>query len=150
MSFRAFLKNCMMEYFIITTCVTAAIAVLGISFDPTAKFGYEGFFSPLIFGLISLLPSFVTYSRRELSLRQVLLRKGFHVIVLEVMLIVFGFWSGLLHNPVEASLFGLTVFVVYIAVNLISWLLDKKEASDINKTLKSLQSRHQGDHMGPS
>ncbi|WP_429142320.1 DUF3021 family protein [Anaerotaenia torta] len=139
MSFKVFLKRCLMEYFIVTTCVTAAIAVLGLSLDPTARFGYEGFFSPLIFGLISLVPSFVTYSRRELSLRQALVRKVFHVIVLEAMLIAFGFWTGLLHSPAESSFFGLAVFAVYIAVNLISWLLDKKEADEINKTLKSLQ-----------
>lgn len=141
MSFKAFLKRCLMEYFIITTCVTAAIAVLGQSLDPTARFGYEGYLSPLIFGFISLIPSFVTYSRRELSFRQTVVRKVLHVIVLEAMLIAFGLWIGILRNPAEASFFGLAVFVVYIAVNLISWLLDKKEASELNRTLKSLQGR---------
>jgi hypothetical protein len=34
-----------MEYFIITTFVTAAIAVMGLSLDPSARFGYEAFFS---------------------------------------------------------------------------------------------------------
>ena len=141
MSFKAFLKRCLMEYFIITTCITAAIAILGQALDPTARFGYEGYLSPLIFGFLSLVPSFVTYSRRELSFRQALVRKVFHVIALEAMLIVFGFWTGILHNPAEASFFGLAVFLVYVAVNLISWLLDKKEASELNRTLKSLQGR---------
>lgn len=130
-----------MEYFIITTCVTAGIAVLGQSLDPTARFGYEAYFSPLIFGLISLVPSFVTYSRRELSLRQALVRKVLHFIILEAMLVAFGFWMGILHELSEASFFALEVFVVYIAVNLISWMLDKKEASALNRTLKSLQGR---------
>jgi hypothetical protein len=141
MSFKAFLKRCLTEYFIITTCVTAAIAVLGQSLDPTARFGYEGYWSPLFFGFIGLVPSFVTYSRRELSFRQALVRKVLHVIVLEAMLIAFGFWTGILHDPSEASAFGLAVFAVYIAVNLISWLLDKKQAREINRTLKSLQGR---------
>ncbi len=141
MSFKAFLKRCLMEYFIITTCVTAAIAVLGQSLDPTARFGYEGYLSPLIFGFISLVPSFATYSRRELSFRQALVRKVLHVIVLEAMLTAFGLWTGILRSPIEASFFGLAVFVVYIAVNLISWLLDKKEASELNRTLKFLQGR---------
>jgi hypothetical protein len=142
MSFKVFLKRCLMEYVIITTCVTAAIGVLGQFLDPTARFGYEGFYSPLIFGFISLVPSFVTYSRRELSLRQTLVRKVLHVIILEAMLIAFGFWTGILRTPAEASFFGLAVFAVYIAVNLISWLLDKKEANELNRTLRSLQGRH--------
>lgn len=141
MSFKAFLKKCLMEYFIITTCVTAAIAILGLSLDPAAKFGYEAYFSPLIFGLVSLVPSFITYSRRELSFRQALVRKVLHAIVLEAMLIAFGFWAGILHGAAAASFFGLAVFIVYLAVNLISWQLDKKDAGEINKTLKSLQGR---------
>ena len=142
MSFKSFLKKCLMEYFIITTCVTAAIAILGLSLDPSAKLGYEAYFSPLIFGLISLIPSFVTYSRKELSLRQALLRKVIYLIILEVMLIAFGFWNSILHSAADACIFGLAVFIVYIAVNLVSWQLDKKEASEINKTLKSLQGRN--------
>lgn len=141
MSFKDFLKRCLMEYFIITTCVTAAIAMLGLSADPAATFGYEAYFSPLIFGLISIVPSFVTYSRRELSFRGALIRKVLHVILLESLLTGFGFWAGLIQNAEEAAFFVLTVFIVYIAVNLISWLLDKKEAGEINKTLKSLQGR---------
>lgn len=141
MSIRAFLKRCLMEYFIITTCVTAAIGVLGLSVDPAAKLSYEAYFSPLIFGLVSLVPSFVTYSRKELSFRHTLVRKVVHVILLEAMLIAFGFWAGILHSPAAAFSFGLTVFIVYLAVNLISWQIDKKNADEINKTLKSLQGR---------
>jgi len=42
------------------------------------------------------------------------------------------------------SLFALAVFIVYLSVNLISWQFDKKEAGEINKTLKSLQGRSEG------
>lgn len=142
MSFKIFLKRCLFEYFIITTCTTAAIAILGLTLDPTARFGYEGFFSPLIFGLVSLLPSFVTYSRRELALRQTIVRKILHAIVLEVTLIGFGFWTGVFHSPADVPFFALTVFIVYLAVNLISWKLDLKEADEINKKLKSFQGRN--------
>jgi hypothetical protein len=144
MSFKAFLKRCLMEYFVITTCVTAAIAVLGLTLDPTARFGYEAYFSPLIFGFVGLAPSFVTYSRKELSFHQALLRKALHFVVLEVTLIAFGFWAGILHAFFDASLFAFAVFVVYLSVNLISWQFDKKEAGEINRTLKSLQGRDEG------
>ena len=136
MSFKAFLKRCLMEYFIISTCVTAAIAILGQTLDPAARFGYEAYFSPLIFGLVSLIPSLVTYSRKELSLRQTLIRKALHVIVLEAMLIGFVLWARLLHGLADICLFGLTVLIVYLTVNLISWQIDKKDAGEINKTLK--------------
>lgn len=142
MSFKTFLKSCLREYFIITTCVTAATALLGQALDPAARFGYEAFFSPLIFGLIGLLPSLITYSPKELSFRQALVRKVLHFIVLEAMLIGFGFWSGILHSLTDATFFCLTVLIVFLTVNLISWQFDKKDAYKINQMLKSLQGRN--------
>ena len=143
MSFRAFLKRCLMEYFVITTCVTAAIAILGLILDPVARFGYEAYFSPLIFGLVSLIPSLITYSRKELPLRETLIRKVLHFVVLEATLISFGFWAGILHGRVDSSVFALQVFAVYLAVNVISWLLDSKAAGEINEVLKSWQSKNE-------
>ena len=141
MSLKAFLKRCLMEYFIITTCVTAAIGILGLSLDPAAKFGYEAYFSPLLFGLVSVVPSIATYSRKELTLRQTLVRKLLHFALLEAMLIAFGHWAGVLHGFGETVYFAFAVCIVYLAVNLISWHLDSREAGEINKTLKALQGR---------
>ncbi len=140
-NFKTFLKRCLLEYFIITTCITVATGVLGLALDPTAKFGYESYFSPLLFGLISLIPSFLTYSQKELSFRQAILRKVLHVIVLEVVLIVVGFQVEILQVPTDALFFALAVCIVFIAVNFISWKLDQKNADEINKKLKSLQGR---------
>lgn len=141
MSFKAFLKKCLMDFFIIATCVTAAMAILGASIAPTARFGYEAYFSPLIFGLVSLIPSFVNYSRKELSLKQALIRKVLHFIALEVTLITFSYLTGLITGINEVFSFAVTVFIVYLAVNLISWWLDRKEAGEINKMIKALQDK---------
>lgn len=141
MSLKAFLKRCLMEYFIITTCVTAAIGILGLNLDPAAKFGYEAYFSPLLFGLVSVVPSIATYSRKELTLRQTLVRKFLHFALLEAMLIAFGHWAGILYGHSDTASFAFAVLIVYLAVNLINWHLDSREASEINKTLKALQGR---------
>lgn len=141
MSLKAFLRKCLMEYFIITTCVTAAIGILGLSLDPAAKFGYEAYVSPFVFGLVSLLPSMVTYSRRELTFRQTLVRKLLHFALLEALLITFGHWAGVLHGFGDTICFALAVFIVYLVVNLIGWYLDSREATEINETLKALQGR---------
>jgi len=139
MSLRAFLKQCLMQYFIITTLVTAATGILGLSLDPGARFGYESFFSPLLFGFLSLAPSVVTFSRKELSLRQTLLRKALYVLLLEGTLIAFGVWSRILQSPSEAALFALAVLIVFALVNLINWLIGRREAGQINRILKSMQ-----------
>jgi hypothetical protein len=141
MSLKAFLKRLLMEYFVITTCVTAAIGVLGLSLDPTARIGYEGYFSPLLFGLVSIVPSVVTYSRKELTLRKTLVRKLFHFLILEATLIAFGHWVGVLEGLRDTISFAAAVFAIYLTVLLMGWLLDSREASQINQSLKEMQKR---------
>ncbi len=139
MSFKSFLKRSLVEYFIITTCITAAMAILGLITDKNVKFGYEAFFSPLIFGFLGLAPSLVTYSRKELSVKQTLIRKILHLLLLEVTLVVFAISAGLLDKFTNIVSFAFTVFAVYVVVNLISYSIDKKDAEMINKSLKSMQ-----------
>ncbi len=141
MSFKSFLKKCIAQYFIITTCITAATGILGMNLEPGARFGYEAYFSPLLFGLISVLPSFAMYARKELSFHQMLIRKIIHVLLLEALLIVFGVTAGLLHNLTDSISFAIAVFAVYLIASVISWQLDLKEAGEINNTLKSFQGR---------
>jgi hypothetical protein len=140
MSIKAFLKRCLMQYFMVTTCVTVAIAVLGMSLDPEARFGYNAYFSPLIFSFIGLLPSLVLYSRREIPFRRMMVRKVLQIILLEALLIAFVFWTGLLHDFDDTIFFAIAVLIVYLAVNFIEWHMDSKEANEINKTLKSMQA----------
>lgn len=104
--------------------------------------GYEGYFSPLIFGLVSFLPSIVLYPHRELPLRRTLIRKALHFILLEGMLITFGHWAGVLQGFDDTASFALTVLIVYLLVNFLSWQMDSKQAAEINKTLKVLQGRN--------
>lgn len=141
MSFKEFLKKRLMEYFITVACITLAMAILGLMAAPAARFGYEAFFSPLIFGLVSFVPALVTYSRKELTLRQAVYRKIMHFLLLEGLLTAFGHWAGILHSIDDTASFALTVLIVYLAVNLASWQLDKKEAGKMNQTLKALQGR---------
>lgn len=131
-----------MEYFIITTCITAATAILGMGIDPSAKFGYESYFSPLIFGFISVLPSIVTYSKKELSIKQTIIRKILHFICLLFLLCMFGYFTGLLNGSVEIVSFALAVLIIYVVVNVVNWHLNKKEAVQINNMLKKYQKNN--------
>jgi hypothetical protein len=139
MSLKEFAKKNLMNYFIIVTGITVAIAVLGMNFDPDAQFGYEAFFSPIIFGTIAVLPSFVLYSKKELSFRQMLFRRILHFIVLEIILLAFGFISGLLKGIDVTLTFAVSVFAVYLFTIVISWIIDSKTAAEINKGLKKIQ-----------
>ena len=51
-----FVKKIMMSFFISVTCISLAMGIIGLIFNPNTRFGYEAYFSPLIFGAIGVLP----------------------------------------------------------------------------------------------
>ncbi|HWR22972.1 MAG TPA: DUF3021 family protein [Feifaniaceae bacterium] len=141
MSFRSFLKQCAMEFFIITTCVNVATALIGPVLHPQMTFGFQAFYSPVISGILGTLPSIILYSKKELNFRQTIIRKILHLIALEALLTGFAWLNGNLSDIFTALLFIGMVFLVYLAVNLIGWTLESREAKHINEGLKALQNR---------
>lgn len=140
MSLGDFLRKNLMRFFIIVTCVSIAIGLLGLIYEPNRQFGYEAYFSPIIFGLIGVLPSIVMYSKKELTIKQMKTRKVLQLIVLEGMVLSFGYVMGIMKVNMMLSL-ALSVLVVFIMVHLISWIIDYKEAEKLNEDLKAFQGR---------
>ena len=141
MSFREFLKECAMQFFIITTCVNVATALIGPVLYSGPTIGFGAFYSPVLSGILGTLPSIILYSKKELNLRQTIARKALHLVALEALLTTLAWLNGNLSDIFAAILFMFTVFVVYLAVNLISWALGSREAKHINAGLKALQNR---------
>ena len=139
MSVRAFLKQCLMRFFVIVTFVIIVMPIVGPLLQPDIKLEYDAFYSPLIIGVLATLPSFILYSPKELNLRQTVLRKILHLIALEMILTLAAWLTGSLSGFSDALLFMICVLTVYIAVTLVAWLLQRKEAKDINAMLKELQ-----------
>lgn len=139
MSFKEFFKKILMNYFIIVTCVTIATAILGTIYDTNNKFGYEAFYSPLIIGIVAILPSFVLYSKIELSFQHMLYRRILHFVTVEIALIGFGTIVGLFQSINVTISFAFSVLLIYLFVNLIMWIIDSKTANELNEGLKNIQ-----------
>lgn len=141
MSFRVFLRNCAIRFFIIATCLNVATAIFGPMLQPHVRIGFDAFYSPLIGALLSTLPSIILYSRKELNLRQTILRKVLHLLALEIIIIGFSILMGKHFQTFQLVLFMGIVLVVYLAVNLIGQLLQIRDTREINAGLQALQNR---------
>ena len=147
MSPKEFLKEVLSTYFIVVTLVVVCMLVLGTVFQPNQTFGYDVFFSPLLYGLLGVLPMIITYSKKELSIRQTLVRKGLQLLALEGVLMLLGFGSnGLSKDEMPLiGAFAISVFVIFVLVHLISYFLDCGQAARLNRELELLkQSEGQG------
>lgn len=143
MSFKSFLRSICSTYFIIVTLVNLATFAMGSIYRPEERFGYDAFLMPLIYGFLGILPMCVMYSKREMTLAQVLIRKLFQLILLEGLLIgfVFGYGDFSKDNIVQIVSFAVTVLVVFILVHVISFVLDVQQAKQMTLDLLDYQNR---------
>ena len=139
MSFSEFVRKQLMNYFIIVTILTLVIGILGLIYEPNQRFGYEAYFSPLLFGLIAVIPSLVTYSTKELSLKQSIMRKIFQLLLIEAMILSFSHIMGILKSEMIGSMI-LSILIVFVAVHLIEWIINNKNAKKLTLKLKAFQN----------
>ena len=128
-------------YFILVTLITAATFLLGMYFDPDARFGYDAFLSPLIYAACGTLPGVVLYSRQELGLKAFLFRKALHFVLIEAIILSVAFPYASVHTKRGnvVPVLGLCVFVIYVLVHGIEWGLDCLSARKMTEDLIRLQ-----------
>ena len=145
---KEWLQRLIMSYFIIVTCVNLVMAVLGLCYDSQIRFGYEAFLLPLIYGVVGVIPVLVTYSRRELTIKQMVVRRILQIVLLEVMLTGFVFGNARMREATASqgtlvAAFMITVLLVCVMVELVLWGLDCLKARALNLELKEFQSMNQ-------
>lgn len=140
MSDRSRLSEMVMAFFICTACITLLEGVIGLLFFPEVEFNYKAFFSPPLFGLFSILLGVINYSEKELSIRQVLLRRLFHLLLIEGMVFGIHFSNGISFTWVYACVLALSIALVFISVHVVLWYTDKRSAARFNERLKIYQA----------
>lgn len=128
-------------FFIVTTLITIVMGVMGLIWERDRLLTYEVMFSPVIIGFISVLPSIVMYSKKELTLRQLVIRKVLHLFLLEIELIAFskivGIWNKVIGLP-----FVVSILIVAVLVQVFLWLIGLQRANTITNELKAFQKQY--------
>lgn len=132
-------------FFIVTACVTTAQGVVGTLLWPEARFGFEAFLFPPLFGILSVLSNVVLISKRELSMGQMAFRMFLQLLVIEVMVFAVNIMAGSFENYTPAICILLTVAVagIYGVVHLMMWLNDRRVARSFNERLRRFQEEVQ-------
>lgn len=147
MNLKQFLIRKLMLFFTLSTLITVAMYILGSIFDADARFGYGALLSPLFYAGCCVLPSLVTYSRRELKPGEWILREVLQFLLTEAVILFLAFRAPAIDTSRPAVVLGLagSVLVIYLLVFLISWLANSAEARKTNEELLAFQKLHESD-----
>ena len=131
-------------YFMLVTMISAVMMLLGTYFMPDARFGYEAFGAPLWYAAWATLPNIVLYAKKELTLKQFLIRKLIQLMLVEIIVISVAIPAQMMNAGKMEVVVTLAVgiLVVYIFTHLIEWFQNYTMAKRMTEELLAFQRSH--------
>ena len=130
-------------YTLLVTLITVMMIILGNLLDRGRVFSYDALVSPLIYALIGTAATMITRSDRELSVRNLIIRKVISLLLIEGAVIFIALNADTI--PTEKSWvlpsLALGVFVIFVLAHIILYFIDRKEAEELNADLSRYQER---------
>ena len=135
------IKDNLMNFFIIVTLVNIVIFICGSIFAPDQEITYSAFLVPILDGLLGIIPGLVMYSKRELTLKQMIVRNVIQLLSIELIILLFTFGaSGLkFQNLTLITAEAVSIAVIFVLVIVIRFFFDKKSAKIMPADLKAFQ-----------
>lgn len=139
------IRDILNSFFITVTLINLAMLILGKLLEPEQVFGYEAFMYPLIYGLIGTIPSIVIRDKKELSVKQELIRKVMNMLLIIVLMLAFMFGGREITSELIAAAVGvaISIVIIFVLVNLIIWWFDLKTAKDMTEDLLKYQEKQE-------
>ena len=130
-------------YTLLVTLITILLIILGKLLDRDRVFSYEAFLSPLIYALIGTVAAIITRSDKELSVRNLIIRKVISLLLIEGAIIFLALNADTI--PTEKSWvipgLALGILAVFVLTHVIQYFIDRKEAEKLNADLSRYQER---------
>lgn len=135
------LSDMVMAFFVSTTLITIGSGIIGSIFLKEVTFGYSVFLSPPLIGLLSSFLSIISYSKKELSTTQIMVRRVIHLLIIEMMVFGLNYFAGVVFDLWFAVILAAFIMLIFISVYAIIWLNDKRIAKAFNEELVIFQRR---------
>ena len=119
--------------------------VLGSYYMPDVRFGYEAFGTPLRYAALGTLPNLVMYAKKELPVKQFLIRKIIQLILVEVIVISVAIPDEMIEtgNTEIVIFLAASIFGVYLLTHLIDWFQNRTIARQMTEELMIFQQKHE-------
>lgn len=145
MELKQFFLQRLSLFFMLTTLITVVICMFGLSLDANARFGYGELLAPVRLAALCVIPTFVTFSRRELSPKKMKIRMALELLLIEAVVLGIAFTSPVIDTSQAAVVLAIaaSVLVIYVLARLLAWVHDSAEARRMNVELARFQQLHQ-------
>lgn len=139
MSLSGFIKKTVLNFFLIFALIVIGTTIVRQFTPGDRSIPFSDIYTFLFCALAGDLPSFILYSRKELTKKQTRIRMIIHFIVLEAVLITLGNITGWVNDWLQSVVFFVDIAIIYLIVCLFSYNNDRLAARKINEKLKEMK-----------
>lgn len=141
MEFRIILKKYINDFLMIQAGITLAIGVISCIRPPQMGINRLMFFMPFLYAFFCILPSAVVYSKKELSVKQMVIRKIIQFVLIELIVFLISYVMGPLHDIFMSVAIIVAVAVVYAIVNCLDYLIAKSDSKAMTEKLHQMKGK---------
>ncbi len=138
---REFLKSQVFVFLLCNLFISLDMAIMGFILAPDSQPGYKVLLFPPLYAFLCTIPSFLMYSKKELTVKAVIFRRILQIIAIEAIVISFIVWLNTDIKLSEIALIAVSILLVFLAVWLVNWLRVRMEANKLNAVLESLNKK---------
>lgn len=138
MELKDFIKKLFWSFLMIQAGINIAIGVIGLLSHTSNSLSPAAFFMPFIYAFFCSLVSLVTYSSKELSTRNLVLRKIIQLVLVEAVVLIITYMVEALVSTTMLAAVSVSVFMIFLLINLTDYLLSKAQAEKLTEKLKTV------------
>lgn len=143
MTVKEFIASRIKLFFILTVLILVAQAIIGTIAAPgqSLHIRYIDLLSPLHMAALCTLPTVVTFSRKKLTAKQMLIRHAIQLVLIEGVMMLIAFTSASIDSsrPAVLLLIGGAVLIIYVLAIFLIWLEQVSESKKMTAQLHALQ-----------
>ena len=141
MTFKEFIIPKIQLFFFLVTMIFFAQMVLGNAIEPQRVLYYSDFKSTFIMAGLCMLPSVVTYSKKELTFKGMIIREVIQFGLVEAIMLTLTI-TGIEDSPQKllgVIAIAVATAIIYTLAILIEWYRQYIESKKLTKLLKDFQ-----------
>ena len=137
----------LITFFTSTTLVCILEGILGSMFYPGMKIDFSAFFSPPLFGFLSVVFGLLAgiksdKRKREIAGSEAIIRRMIHLILIIGSVFLLNAANSRTFSMPQTIIIVFSVTIIYLMVYLVIYLNDRKNALDFNQKLKKYQDKN--------
>ena len=143
MTVKEFIISRIQLFFFFLTLILAASAVIGLVISPETELHYYQLFGPMIIAALCVLPTCVTYFRKEPTIAQFILRRAIELVLIEcVVLFMISPENSSIPAPLFYIMLAAVVLIIYVIALLLMWLQKYQQSKKLTAQLKKFQAEN--------